>query len=471
MADQIGFVDTIASSPTVRLNLSDGVTWRVLLNETDLTPPALRRASYGNFISDGEIVTASTYGDRTLKLALVLTTTTTNSTAQQLQFLARELNRTTNILRWWPDGATHPVFFETRRSDHDSIRQIISGANTAGTHSLRVSIRAKPFALGLRQTLSPQVVSNNPATGCYFDITAPLGDVDTPLYLSFNAADVIATGRKQTVIAVRRRGTPGNMPWIVQAESMTLGTSTTLPGNDATASGSGSNYARSTALTSSFSTRLSGTFGATPGADVRGKYRIYARVRKTNGTGEVRARLAFTPDGTNEYIPDTVGVVLPAGTQWRWADLGVIQLPMGDDPLTDGPGGAELSVRGYTVRLQYSLTAGSSNLDTDCFVGMPADDRLTRVLWPGVSGPTSLVLDSSGRPAVYGVGASGEMYSTQLRGLDSSPGPMVTPGAFNRFWMLDDAGGSSSNGSVIANSVTVTPYYYPRYLTLRPSTT
>jgi hypothetical protein len=468
--DLIGFVDAISASPSVRLDLSDGVTWRVNLAGTDLTPPRLKRASYGNFLSDGEHVAASTYTDRMVTLALTLTTATTNATATQLQLLARELDRATNILRWWPAGATNPVFFESKRSDHDSIQQIVSGVTSTGTHTLTVPIRCKPFALGLRQDVSAALITNDPATGCYFDVASPLGDVETPLYIKWPPS-VIAAGRKQTVLAVRRRGTPGSAPWILQAESMTLTGATTLPGADATASGSGSNYARATGLTSSFVTRMSGTFGATPSTDARGKYRLYARVRKTSATGEVRVRLAFTPDGVNEYIPDSVGVVLPNDTVWRWADLGVIQLPMGDDPFTDGPGGAEYSARGYTIRLQFSLTALSSNIDVDCVVGMPADDRLTRILWPGVSGATSMILDSSARPKVYGIGASGELYSTQIRALDSAPGPVISPGAYNRIWVLDDAGTTSTAGHVLSGSMTVNPYYWPRYLSLRPQLT
>ena len=471
MPDLIGFVNEISASPTVRLDLSDGAVWRVDLNGTSLAPPRLKRASYGNFIADGEHVAASTYSDRDVRLSLTLTTANTNAMATQLQNLARELDRATNILRWWPAGATHPVFFETKRSDHDSIQQILAGASTSNVHKLIVPIRAKPFALGLKETLSAAVVTNDPATGCYFDVPSPKGDVETPLYIVFPASSVIASGRKQTVLATRRRGTPGNAPWILQAEAMTLSGATTLPGADATASGAGSNYARATGLTSSFVTRLAGTFAPTPSVENRGKYRLYARVRKTTGGGEVRIRLAFSPDGVNEYIPDSVGVVLPFNTAWRWADLGVIQVPMGDDPLTDGPGGAEYAARGYEIRLQMSLTAASSNLDTDCVVAMPADDRFTRVLWPGTSGATSMVLDSSARPKVYGVGASNELYSTQIRALDSAPGPVISPGAYNRVWILDDVGGTSTAGHVLSGSMTVTPYYWPRYLSIRPSTT
>lgn len=459
---QIGFVDTISASPTVRLDLSDNVTWRVLLDRTDLSPAPLRRVSSSNFMSDGDNVSATSYGDRTVQLGLKLVTPDVDTVGGQVQALVHELDRPSNILRWWPDGATAPVFFETKRSPLGSIKQVLATQNDA-----TVPVQAKPFALGLRQTLSTAVVSNDPATGCYVDIPYPMGDVETPLYLSFAAGDVIAAGRRLSVLAMRRRGTPGNAPWILQAESMTRAANTTLPGADAAMSGSGSNYARASSLTNLFVTRLTGTFGATPGVDVRGKSRFYARVRQTNGSGEVRVRLAISPDGTTELVPDPNGVVLPGGTAIRWVELPTVQLPIGDDPGTDGPGGPDLACRGIEVRLQIALTANSSNLDVDCLVGMPADDRLCRILWPGVTGPTSMVLDSSARPKVYGIGSSGETQSTQLRGLDSGT-PMISPLAYNRMFLLLDAGTTSTAGDDITETTTVTPYYWPRYAYLRP---
>lgn len=470
MPDLIGFVDSISAIPTTRLNLSDGTTWRILLKETNLSPAPLRRASSNNYFTDGDYVSASAYSDRVVTLALEILTPDVDTFGTQFQLLARELDRANNILRWWPAGATAPVFFETKRSDFDDVQQVYSGV-TGALHMIKVPIQAKPFALGLRQTLSPTVVSNDPATGCYLDVPFPQGDVETPLYLSFQASDVIATGQRQTVLATRRRGTPGLAPWIIQAESMTRGSNTTLQAFDAAMSGTGQNFVRASSLGVSFATRLSGVlFGSTPGVDVRGKYRVYARVRQTNGTGEVRMRLVVSPDGTTEYIPDVNGVVLPGGTAIRWVDLGVISIPMGDDPAQDGPGGADLAARGVELRIQFALTANASNLDVDCFVGMPADDRFTRILWPGVSGPLTMTLDSSSRPKVYGIGASGEVYSTQIRGLDSGM-PLISPNSYNRLWVLRDAGTTSTAGDDITGSTTITPYYYPRYAYLRPATT
>lgn len=467
MATIIDFVDSIATSPVTRFDFNDGATWKVELKGTDFSPPALRRTINTNMLSDGDHITASSYGNRKVTLALILRAVDADSIATAIQNLARELDRPTNLLRVWREGATKPIFFETYRGSIQNIDEQLKTLRSAN-----LILEAKPFALGLKETISVTVVSNDPATGCYLDIPYPSGDVETPLNLRIDAADVIAAGRRQTAFAMRRRGTPGSMPWIIQAESMTRAANTTLPGADATASGAGSNYARASSLTASYVTRLtSAVFPSTPSVDARGKYRVYARVRKTTGSGEVRVRIAIAPDtaSATEIVPDAVGVVLTTDTVWRWADLGVIQIPIGYDPVVSGPDNVALSARGIEFRLQMALTANSSNLDCDCLVLMPADDRMCRVLWPSTTGPTSMYLDSSNRPRVYGIGASGEVYSTQIAAMDSGT-PMISPNSYNRMWMLLDTGTTSTAGDLIANNVDVTGEYYPRFVyTQRPA--
>jgi hypothetical protein len=460
------FVDSIAASPVTRVSLNDGVIWKTLLQGADFSPPPLRRVTNSNMFSDGDYISASAYGNRSVNFTLQLQAGDPDTIAQQIQALTFELDRPTNLLRFWRDGASKPVFFETYRTATDSIIEQLTTKR-----QVKLQIMAKPFALGLKETLAPATISNDPATGCYLDIPFPSGDVETPLYLSFDANDVIAAGRRQTALAMRRRGTPGNMPWIIQAENMSRAANTTLPGADATMSGAGSNYARASSLTSSYVTRLtSAIFPSSPTVDARGKYRVYARVRKTSGTGEVRVRLAVSPDGTTEYVPDQVGVILPTGTAIRWADLGVIQIPIGYDPIVSGPDNVPLSSRGIEFRLQIALTANTSNLDVDCLVLMPADDRMCRVSWPSVSGPTTMILDSSNRPRVYGLGASGETYSTEIPAMDSGT-PMVSPNGYNRLWMLLDTSTTSTAGDAISNNIDVTAYYWPRYVYIRPAST
>ena len=459
MAAIVDFVDGISASPTTRLDVNDGVIWRTLLNGSDFTPPGMRRSTTSTMLTHGDWVAATAYTNRVVTLELQLIATDPDALAEQLQLLARELERATNILRVWRHGATKPVFFETFRSPFAAVREQLS------THrSARVDIQAKPFALGLKETLSTVVVPNDPATGCYIDIPFPSGDVETPLNIDFAASDVITSGRNQTSIAMRRRGTPANAPWIWQAEDAgsTLAANTARQAFDAAMSGSGQNFVRASSLTGSYVTRItSPLFPAAASVDARGKYRPYLRVRKTNGTGEVRVRLVISPDGTTEITPDGVGVVLPAGTGVQWAEFPVIQIPVGEDPITDGPGGAYLATRGITFKIQVSLTAGTSSLDVDCMVLMPADDRFCRVLWPGVTGPTTMRLDSSSKPKVYGLGSAGETYSTEIRALDSGT-PMISPNSYNRAWLLKNTGTTAAD--VLSGSTTATPWYLPRYL-------
>lgn len=468
MSALVGFVDKIDTSPTVRLNLNDGVTWRVVMQGSDFSPPPLRRASSSNMLADGDYISASAYSNRVVTLKLQLTATDTDGVGSALQTLGRELDRPTNLLRIWRDGATEPLFFRTLRCAPDRITEQLTTYR-----EVVLQLDADPFAYGLKQTLTPTAISNDPATGCYLDIPYPLGDVDTPLYLDFTAGDVIAAGRRQSSMAMRRRGTPGSAPWIIQAESMTRGTNTTLPGADATASGAGSNYARTTSLSSTYTTKLtSAVFPSSASVDARGKYRVLGRFRKTSAAGEVRVRLVISPDGTTEITPDGVGVVLTSDTTWRWVEFPVIQIPVGHDPITDGISGIDLATRGIIVKIQYALTASSSNIDCDCLVFMPADDRYARVLWPSVSGPTTMRLDSSPRPKVYGLGSSGETYSTEIPALDGGGTPMISPDAYNRMWFLLDTGTTSTAGDAIANSTTVAGFYWPRYIsTNRPAFT
>ncbi|MCX4474781.1 hypothetical protein OOK41_31470 [Micromonospora sp. NBC_01655] len=131
------------------------------------------------------------------------------------------------MLRWQP-GTTAPVFFRTLRSPINRITEV------AGSTMLRlvdVDILAEPFAYGLRETLAPVTVPNNPASpgGCYLDIAGVRGDVETPLYLRLGG-DVMGSVYDYRTVAmgIRRRGTPSQMPMVLQAEAMTTGTATAL---------------------------------------------------------------------------------------------------------------------------------------------------------------------------------------------------------------------------------------------------
>ena len=466
MADQIGFVDSITTEPAERLSLSNGAM-TVLRDGTDLSPAPLRRAESSGFLEHGSRTSAAAYGDRVLQLHLQVLGEDDDEIATQIQALVQQLDQP-NILRWHPATATHPVFMRTKRCSIEGLEEILS------THRRAiVPIPAEPFGLGLPITLGPTLVSNDPSAGCYVDIPFPDGDLDTPVRLTVLGADVIAAGGRESVIAMRRRGTPGNAPSWLPASSMTPSAgsgSTTFPGHDAAMAGAGNNYAHLTGLPDDeFETRLTALHPAVPSLDAPGKYRTWFRLRRANGSDELRVRLAVSPDGVTELLPDPTGVVLPAGTVMRWCDVGVFQNPIGDDPRVDSMTGLFLPSGGVQLRVQAARTTGTtSNLDINGVMTLPADDRLGQVAWPSVAGPTQLVLDSVRGPKLYALGASGETLGIS-RGLSGGM-PLISPLAYNRLWWLLDGGLKSTAGDDLLETFTAWVTYQPRYAYLRPPT-
>jgi len=464
VADLVRFVDSVAASPAVRLNLS-AVPWNTHYT-TRITTPRLQRAEASTLLNDGAFTPASKYGDRTVFLELQLSTTSADAAATQLQTLMRELDRETNVLQWQPDGASNPVFLRTKRADTAEIENI---RPQGGLISLSVEVPAEPFAFGVKETLSNATVNNDPANGsngCFFDVSGIKGDVETPLFLSCDSG-VQASGRRESAIGVRHRGTVANVPFVLQCESMTVGTNTTVQTNDTLMSGAGSNYTRTTFGDTNHITRLTtGPYPASASVDARGTYRVFARYRKSVSGDSITIGLSADSDGT---ITSNDEVTLPSGTSIRYVDLGLLQIPMGYDPVTDGYSGTELSARGQTLYIQAGRPSGSGNLDLDVLLFVPADDRFCVVKWSGFSGPTSWTLDSA-RASVYGVGASGEVYPNQLAPVLGLP-PLVSPGVTNRVFFVRDTGSGASGGDVKTGTVVVTPYYWPRYLYVKPAST
>lgn len=472
MAHEYAFVQSIATPGTVRLDLSDEPTWRVLADGTSVDPPPLESTELTTSMTDGSSIPWSAYRNRTIVLHLQLKAAGADALAAEEQLLSREVDRERNTLKWQPSGATHPVYFRTKRADITSIDEVVPGKHNRYV----VEIEADPFAYGAQETLSPATVNNDPAAGSngmFFDVTGVKGDVETPLHLAITAAGVVAAGRRKSIIAVRRRGTPSNMPGVIQAETMTLGANTTLPGNDAVMSGAGSNYARLSSLTTTAAVRLtSALHPASASVDNRGTYRWIARLRQSVGADAYRLTLEWSGDGTNWISQDTV--LAPGGTALRLVDLGaLVQLPVGEDLSSDGAAGDELAVRGAQFRLAASRdSGGSGNLEVDYLLPIPADDAYLTVLWPGTSGPTTMVVGWDHdrlKPVVSGRGSSGEIYSPQIP--EAAGGmPFVSPGVTNRITFVLDAG-STSSGDTKGNTVSVTPYYWPRYLRVRPAST
>lgn len=458
----IEFVDSVSASATIRLSLTTS-PWMVIFEGTSVPPPPLRRSLAQTLLADGAYIPASAYDNRVVTLRLMYDGTSGPSAATAVQVLNRELDRETNILRWQPDPTIPAVYFRTYRSpDYDPVTD-----HGHDRFQMTVQIPAEPFALGLPVTVTPIVVSNDPAAaqGRFFDITSVQGDVETPLVIKVPGSSVTT---RQTLFAVRRRGAPSAMPFLLQTESMTLGTDTTVitGGANWSPSATGSDTTDTSFSTvSTIATRLSSAaFPASPSVDARGTYRVFARVgaNTTAGNFDITLRHGVRAiDNTATRFTSTAN-----GIQTH-ADLGLVQIPEGFDPVTDGPTGVALSANGVPLSLRVARINGS-NFYTDYLLFVPADDCFAIVKW-GSSSPSAFVFNGVSR-SVYGLDASGRAADIQSAGFVGGP-IMVSPGVTNRVIYINDVHPTPATDDPITNSVTVSPFYWPRYLSIRPTST
>lgn len=476
---QLAFVDSIAATPTVRLNLCNGQRgpWH-LRAESRFDPPPLRRAIPQSLLADGAAPTSAAYDNRILSLKWQLLSNgdwmDPDPAAAQAQLLMRELDRPTNILRLVA-GTSAPVFFRTYRAGPDAMEF------DPGNREVTVALLAQPAALGLEEVLSGVVVNNDPAAGSnglFLDITSPKGDLETPLFLTVSNG-VVGTGRRRSALAVRRRGTPSATPLFLQAESMTLAANVTTPGADATMSGAGSNYARisysgTTALTQRLSTAT--RFPSAASVDARGTYRAFARVRQNTGADVHTMRLRW--GGADVQITNST-VTLPVDTgpsapTRKLIDLGLVQIPAGYDPVERGMSGVQLATEGVFLAIDAGRTSGSGTLDVDYLMLLPVDDRAMFVDWPANATVTDFILEGGPSPSAYARNASAQVTSTQAVEI-AGTGLMITPGITNRVFFHRDVGTGTSvagAGDSVTATTTLTPSYYPRYVGgFRPATT
>jgi hypothetical protein len=462
MGDTVKFVDSIASSPTTRLDLNDGATWKTDLAKTEFPPAPIRRSVVSTLLADGARVPAAAYDNRTVRLGLTLLASGADAQATQIQTLARELDRPVNILMWQPTGATNPIFLRTLRS------------NIAGVQELRQSLRfgtveimAEPFALGLKQTLAPVTVNNDPAAGsngCFWEVTSVKGDMETPVVLRMAADKVYDATKKQSLFAVRRRGTPSSAPFLVQAEACTQGTNTTTQANDATYSGAGNNFSRCTFAAATNSLRL--TLPApSDSTNLRGTYRLWVRYKKSVAADPVQVQAKW-----NGAVYTNDQVTLASSTLFRWADLGLVSMPSQPDPVYDGYSNVEQSVSGQTVEFWAARSSGTTNLDVDFFLYVPADDNYCLVKWTSVNNASyEAVLDGVAE-AAYILDAGDAIENVGANELVGGL-PMISPGQTNRIVFLRDVGTTSGASDAVTGTTDITLAYWPRYAYIRPSAT
>jgi hypothetical protein len=416
----------------------------------------MRRSVVSTMLSDGELITAGAYGNRTLSIPLTYVgTATANAAALALQALALELNRSRNILK--VQFGTVPVFFRTYRAPDYSLTML---RLMLQNNSLVVEIPAEPFGRGLAETPSgsPYTVTNNPAAGSngqFFDVTGVKGDVETPLRLTVPGADLDG---HTAVLAVRRRGTPSASPFLLQAEAMTLAdVDASLPGNDALMSGAGSNYVRHAFTTTGpWQARLDmATFPASPSVDARGTYRVFARVRKSSAGSVIKLQVTCATSGGVASASTDV-TTLPLDTTLRLVDLGLLSIPGGAAPVLDGDG-TELSVAGARILVWGERTSGSGSLDIDYLLFVPADDRLAFIssTLNGTT-PNRFRIDSD-QDRIFAINAAGAVETSAATSVVGGL-PYVSPGVSNRVYFIEDL------IATVSATAVVTAVYWPRYL-------
>lgn len=463
MSDTLQFVDSIASSPTVLLDINDGATWRC--RRFTPNPPRLRRAASNNAMRDGGFVSSSSYDMRVLQFELELITSTQDANAEQLQALVRVLD-SDGYLKYQPTGATKPVFFRYFRSDISQLEDIIA---QAAFRAPTIEVLAEPFALGLRETLGPYTVTNDPAAGsngCYFDVTGVIGDVDAPIVLTASRNPDFA------VLAVRQHGTPANMFWWVQAESCTLlgGGDTTNPGGgpDAAMSGSGTNnYVRTTfssdaTMSDRVSLPLDTSLTADQRDEIRGTYRLFAIVRRSNSTADMGIRVAYSTDTTTPSTP------IPKNTGRQIMDFGLWSL-LEESPSRAGYGPENSGYDGIPP-FQAERTSGTGNLDWDAFFLIPADERMLMWTNDGVGSDTSTIVIDGVAESIWRYFTGDPLAGTALRvnGAYYAAGafPSLVPGQTNRLFFLE---ADSAYAMAKSETTDFTLDYWPRYLYVRPS--
>jgi hypothetical protein len=443
-------VDQIASSPTTRLDLNDGTTWNLV--EKDMSPPPLRRIAISTMMRDGEEIPATAFENRVVKLVLDVQASSKDNLATELQKLDRELDRRNNILKWQPQGSTKPVFFRTLRSP--DYKQAVA-LEVQSWYRMALSIVAEPFAYGLFETsLNAVTINNDPAHASrpqYDDtLSTILGDVPTPAYITTTAP----VGTYPQLIAVRRHGTPGVI--FAQAESLTNGTDAA---DVADANASAGNAVDVTPGTTTMATRLTwASFPrATPTADDRGVYRVFARVKKATAGDTWKMRIQHTFGGVTATGPTVT--LTAALANYHLIDLGLVQLPGGQDPVFDGYSNVQWAFEDSTLILQAERSGGSGAVRIDYIKLVPADEELAMAKYSGTAatmlwdGPMDVVRNPNGATTLAAFERAGAI-------------PMLSPNQVNRIHVLKQVGITDA----ITDTTTLTVGYWPRWLNVaRPA--
>lgn len=432
--------------------------------DTRFNPPPRRRAEVSSMLMDGSRYPAAVYDNRVIELRLTVEATDADDLVFEIQRLLRELEKTKNTLMV-KLSTTEEVYFRTFTVSPENIRMITRQQNVA---LIAVDILAEPFAYGRPVTVEV-TVNSDPASGVngtFFDVENVRGDVPAATIFDDQGAFFNVPG----VMAIRRRGDPDNIPYVRQAEDMTQLTDTTVQPHDTEMSGDGPNFSRTDFSTSEFMTsRLRDFVPDFDSVDARGTYRVFLRVRRASGFGQIDVRLVVGfGDGFTGFLPIST-VTTENIDQPRYVDLGLMQIPLGADPVQYGPSGRDAPVNTNSVffEIHAERLSGTDTIDFDVALLVPADDQIG-IIDVGNDTTFGIQYDSYADMA-YGA----DTFAVATHGnppIDSTGNAIVLgsilevkPGVTNRFYVRA--------GHLIS---TVNDYrltHWPRYLFMRPEAT
>lgn len=446
----VRFVESIAASPTVRLDVNTGSSFIVLRDGSSFNPPEMRRSIAETVLADGGYIGATALALRTIMLRIRLTSVSEDAVASLLRQLVVELNRSENILQ--VEWGTTPIFFRTFRSLDFEVDTSDIGL---GRLTVDCPILAEPFAYGLRVDAATVNVKYNASltNGLYLDVTGVTGDVDTPAYIKTDTGP--GADGWNYLFVVRRRGTPSSAPYVVQAEALTASTDTATLNDGANATPASTTNSMQTTFATNTArvSRMTGTLASA--ADLRGTYRVFMRCRKTVSGDTITA--AFNMRSANF---DTDTVTLGGTTSYQMVDLGLIQIPAGVDSNT-GYSGTSPNPSTISYGIKLGRTAGTGNCIVDEIFFVTADTELAIVTYDASQ---TMVLDGPNDAQYYlpsgTIGTSGVDTQVPARvGLI----PQLTPGQTNRIYVLP-TGGLTPAFQTITPTINVTVSHWPRYL-------
>lgn len=345
-------------------------------------------------------------------------------------------------------------------------RLVHSGVAPASTALVRfnVNMGSTPPASDLLYIDEATINESGAGNAMYLDVTGVKGDVEAPVRIVIDSGNWYGG---TFVFATRRHGVPGNVPFVLRAEEMNTGTDTSVQSGDALMSGG--RYLRITFATSTSLTPFRAGAEHPPIAvqDARGQYRVYMRVRRSSATGIINVRFDAGPDESVIPLGTPIATALTTGP--RLLDLGLVSIPFGADPVHIGPSGVVIPPRGLPIEIHAERVTGSSTLDIDYLLFVPADDLQTTIDL-GNDSAGDYVIDSYA-DAVYNTtvvaGTAAVDHSVDIVALGGLP--MLRPDAVNRLYVigLTAAGGDA----IIPSTVEQAMSYWPRYLNVRPVNT